>query len=122
MDVTSNTTQDPTMYTGNVQTKPRPGNLLKMKNAGAASADQIDKTSEDFEAQFISQMVGTMFNTVEEDTMTGGGQGGEMYKSFLADEYGKIIAKAGGIGISDQVKKELLRLQEAENHEPAGAK
>jgi hypothetical protein len=28
------------------------------------------------------------------------------------NEYGKSMAKAGGIGIAEQVKKELLKLQE----------
>jgi Rod binding domain-containing protein len=44
--------------------------------------------------------------------MFGGGKGEEMYRSLLVEEYGKTIAKAGGVGIADQVKAEMLKLQE----------
>jgi hypothetical protein len=31
----------------------------------------------------------------------------------LVEEYGKSIARAGGIGLSDTIQREILRLQEA---------
>jgi Rod binding domain-containing protein len=59
----------------------------------------IDSTAKDFEAVFLTSYFGK-------------GSAGEIYKSFLMNEYGKSVANAGGIGIADTVKQELLRLQE----------
>ena len=42
-----------------------------------------------------------------------GGEGENIFKSFLLQEYGKQVAKAGGIGVSAMVQKQLLQLQEA---------
>ena len=55
-----------------------------------------------------------MFSTIEQGDgpLGGGGTGGETWRSFLTDEYAKEIAKSGGIGIADQVQRELLTLQE----------
>lgn len=123
MDIANTTQQDADMFTGTIN-KPQSRPNIKGKLAGydAHNMERIDKTSEDFEAQFVSQMVSTMFSTEEEDKFTGGGSGEQMYKSFLSEEYGKIITKSGGIGVSAQVKQELLRLQEAENHPDVIAK
>jgi Rod binding domain-containing protein len=35
-----------------------------------------------------------------------------MFKSLLLQEYGKQVAKHGGVGVSDMVQKQLLLLQE----------
>jgi peptidoglycan hydrolase FlgJ len=36
-----------------------------------------------------------------------------MWKGLLVEEYAKEMVAAGGIGIADQVRAELLRIQEA---------
>ena len=85
----------------------------KMRGAQRGmSNEKIDQTAEEFEAQFISQMLENMFSTVETNPVLGGGEGEDMYRSLLVDEYGKLLARAGGMGVADHVKRELLRLQE----------
>ncbi|HRQ61624.1 MAG TPA: rod-binding protein [Alphaproteobacteria bacterium] len=42
----------------------------------------------------------------------GGGKGEEVFKSLLLQEYGKLTAKTGKIGIADAVQNELIKLQE----------
>ncbi len=71
----------------------------------------VKEVSEELEAQFISQLMGFMFNTVEVDPLFGGGFSEETMRSLMVDEYGKIIARSGGIGIAEQVQKSLLGLQ-----------
>ena len=44
--------------------------------------------------------------------MFGGGQAGDMYRSMLNEEYGRAIAKSGGIGVADQVMQQILKMQE----------
>jgi Rod binding domain-containing protein len=77
----------------------------------AGSAD-IAKVARDFEAMFLSQMFQCMFEGVKADTTFGGGNAENMYRSMMIDEYGKQVAKRGGIGIADQVSRTLLAAQE----------
>lgn len=77
-----------------------------------ASLDKMRQKAEDFEAVFLSQMLKPMFEGIKSDEMFGGGNGEDMWKSQLVNEYGKTIAKSGGIGIADAVLGEMLRMQE----------
>ncbi len=78
-----------------------------------ARLQKIDETAKEFESVFLSQMLQHMFAGVEEaDDWFGGGHGEEMFKSLLIDEYGKLMAKAGGIGVADHIRQEMLNLQE----------
>lgn len=77
--------------------------------AGAAS--KIDASAQDFEAVFITQMIQQMFTGMGDEGPLGDGDAGSAYRSMLADEYGKNIAAAGGIGIADHVRRELIALQ-----------
>jgi len=74
--------------------------------------EDIDAAAKDFEAVFITQMIQQLFSEVEVDPLFGGGKGEEVFKTFLFDEYGKTLSQAGGIGIAENVKRELLRTQE----------
>jgi flagellar protein FlgJ len=68
--------------------------------------------AQDFEAFFVTHSFEDMFADMSSDPLFGGGEGEEMFKSLLLQEYGKQVAKAGGIGVSDMVQKQLLQLQE----------
>ena len=78
------------------------------------SPEKIDAAANEFEAQFISQMLENMFATSPVNEELGGGEGEEMFRSLMVDEYGKLIARSGGIGVADHVKRELIKLQEVE--------
>jgi len=85
--------------------------------AGAAGAPRMEnaklrKVADDFETQFLGQMLAPMFETVETDPVFGGGHGEEMFRSLLVNEYGKQMTQRGGFGIADAVYRELLRAQE----------
>lgn len=77
-----------------------------------ADLNKLRDTAQDFEAVFLSQMLKPMFEGIETDGMFGGGQGEEMWRSLMVDEYGKSIAKQGGIGIADAVMRTMLEMQE----------
>ncbi len=85
------------------------GNVTNAKDA------KIDKAAQDFEAVYISQMLTHMWSGVETNEMFGGGHAEEIYRSLLIDEYGKVIAKQGGLGLTDQVRAEMIALQEKQN-------
>ena len=77
------------------------------------ASDDVRRAAEEFEAVFIAQMMAPMFEGLETDELFGGGPGEDIYRSVLIEEYGKSIARAGGIGLSDAIQREILRLQEA---------
>lgn len=74
---------------------------------------EIDEAAKEFEAVFLTEMLKPMFEGLEPDPSFGGGKGEEIFQSFMLEEYGKTMAEAGGIGIADYVRDELLRIQEA---------
>ena len=71
-----------------------------------------DRTAREFEAMFLSEMLQPVFSGVKSG-MFGGGHGEDTYKAMLVDEYGKTMAKAGGVGIAKMVYDQILKLQEA---------
>jgi flagellar protein FlgJ len=90
-------------------------NAQRAKLAGkSVSPERMDEVAREFEAQFISQMLESMFAGIETEGPLGGGEAEGTYRSMLTTEYGKLISRAGGIGVADHVKREMLRLQEVE--------
>ena len=86
-----------------------PPQLGKVDNAASA-----EKTAQEFEAFFLGQMLQPMFEGLGAEAPFGGGHAEKIWRTMMVDEMGKAMAKAGGIGIADQVQREILRLQEAE--------
>ena len=72
---------------------------------------EIQKTAKQFEAAFISQMLGAMFQDMEPAAPFGGGPGEAAFKSFLMEAIGQQMAQAGGLGLADELTREMLRLQ-----------
>lgn len=79
--------------------------------APAAKKDRRDvKAARDFEAFFLSQSFGQMFSGVgETDPMFGGGREEKIWRSFLADEYGRLFAEKGGVGIADRILSSVIK-------------
>lgn len=73
--------------------------------------ERIDKTAQDFEAVFITEMLKPMMNMVKVDDTFGGGKGEEVFRDFTTNEYGKQLAANGGFGIAQHVKEQLIRMQ-----------
>jgi Rod binding domain-containing protein len=80
--------------------------------AATTNAEVAAKTSKEFESVFISQFLGSMFQGISTDGPTGGGQGEEMFRSLMIDQYGKSIEQRGGFGLATAVQRQLLKHQE----------
>ena len=89
----------------------RPSEGIPMGGTPAKAA-AVKKAAKDFEAMFMSSMLESMTAGVKPDKMFGGGQGEQMYRSMLNQEYGKAIASTGSIGIADAIEREMLKMQE----------
>ena len=87
--------------------------LLPTPAQPATPAQQAARRSaEDFESVFLAQFAEILFSGVKSDGPFGGGPAEDMFKSLLAGEYGKTMARSGGIGIADSVYREILKSQE----------
>jgi Rod binding domain-containing protein len=82
-----------------------------MSAAALAKRGEIKDTAEKFEGQFLSIMLQQMFAGVETAAPFGGGDGEKMFRSFMTEAMGKQMAKSGGIGLADDVAREMLKLQ-----------
>ena len=85
---------------------------LAAKPQATPMAARAEKAAKDYESVFISQMLGAMFSGIKSDGITGGGQGEEMFRSLMVDQFSKSIVQRGGFGIADHMKAELLKHQQ----------
>jgi len=95
-----------TMAPSTQATSPSP-----MSPEEAQKRKEIAATAKEFEASFLSVMVGQMFSGVNSPAMFGGGAGEDAFKSFMSDAMAKQMAKSGGLGLSGAVQTEMLKLQ-----------
>jgi len=71
----------------------------------------IAKAAKDFEASFLSVMLGEMFKDVNTKGSFNGGAGEEAFKSFMSDAMARQVVRSGGVGLAATVQKEMLKLQ-----------
>ncbi len=69
-------------------------------------------TAQDFEAVFLNSMFAQMTSGIKGDGPFGDTPGTGVWRSMLTEQYSKSFAKAGGIGIADDVYRTLI-LQQA---------
>lgn len=84
--------------------------------------EKIEAAAQEFEAVFLHEMMKPMFEGLSTEAPFGGGKGEEIFRGMLLQEYGKMLAKTGSVGVSDQVKSELIKIQEAQSHVSSNTK
>jgi flagellar protein FlgJ len=89
--------------------------LTPMPNAPVPSAKDTKGAAKEFEGMFLSEMLSHMFDGLEVDDQFGGGHGEKMFRGMLVNQYGKMIANGKGIGLSDQIQKTMLEIQQKMN-------
>ena len=68
--------------------------------------------AQDFEAMFLNSMFSQMTSGIKGDGPFGDTPGTGVWRSMLTEQYSKSFAKAGGVGISNDVFRTLI-LQQA---------
>ena len=68
-------------------------------------------TAQDFEGMFINSMFSQMTSGLQGEGPFGSTTGTGVWRSMLTEQYSKSFAKAGGIGISKDVYRELIMQQ-----------
>jgi Rod binding domain-containing protein len=90
---------------------PRGAPLPLQTGAGLGGRDELRHAAEEFEAVFLSEMLGPMFDGIDTEGLGGGGMGEEIFRPMLVERYAEAIARAGGVGVADSVLRELIRMQ-----------
>ena len=92
----------------------RPTPELRQGNA-AATGDvaAMRKAAMDFEAMALGAMLQPMFEATSRGSFFGGGGKGEAaWAPMLVNEYARVTAASGGLGIGDMVFRHMLAAQE----------
>ena len=84
-----------------------------IKTPTAAAKVRAKAAAQNFESVFLNSMFQQMFTDIGGEGPFGGSGATGVWRSMLTDQYARTFAKAGGIGIADQVYKTLLAQQEA---------
>ena len=77
-----------------------------------ADATKAAAAAKEYESVFISQFLGSMFSGIKTDGITGGGQGEEMFRSMMTEQYAKGLTARGGFGLASKMQAELLKHQQ----------
>ena len=79
---------------------------------------RAQETAQDFEAMFVAEMLKPMFEGISTEAPFGGCKGEEIFRGMLLQEYGKVLAHSGSIGLTDQIKQQIIALQEQADQQP----
>ena len=74
--------------------------------------DRLKEKAVELEGVFLNTLVSEMFKGLETDSMFGGGYAEETWRGMMAEQYAELMAKAGGIGMADQMVAALLEQQQ----------
>jgi flagellar protein FlgJ len=89
---------------------------LQLADALTKVSPQVQKKAkaqaQDFEAMFLNSMFSQMTSGIKGEGPFGDTPGTGVWRSMLTEEYSKSFAKAGGVGISNDVYRTLI-LQQA---------
>ena len=83
-----------------------------LTKVSAQAQTKAKATATDFEAMFLNSMFSQMTSGIKGEGPFGDTPGTGVWRSMLTDQYSKSFAKAGGVGISNDVYRTLI-LQQA---------
>ena len=79
-----------------------------------AKLGHLSQQAQELEGIFINTLMKEMFASLKTDSSSmGGGFAEETWRGMQAEQLSDGIAKAGGVGIADQLMSSLLAMQEA---------
>ena len=82
-----------------------------LKKGSPQAQAKAKSTATDFEAMFLNSMFSQMTSGVKGEGPFGDTPGTGVWRSMLTEQYSKSFAKAGGVGISNDVYRTLIMQQ-----------
>ena len=76
-------------------------------------AEKLRAQATELEGVFLNTLVSEMFSNIKTDGDFGGGFGEQTWRSMQSEQLSGEIARAGGIGLADQMLGDMLKLQGA---------
>lgn len=70
---------------------------------------RVREVAQEFEAMILSQMLASMRRVPGAGKPTLGGRGQDLYRQMMDDELGKVLARGGGLGLTDTLVRDLIR-------------
>ena len=80
------------------------------------SEEDALKAAKSFEEVFVNNFLKNIFKEVDTNPYGENSNADNIYQDFLIDEYSKQIVSSGGVGIADQVYKQLTQVQGVQSH------
>lgn len=78
-----------------------------------SSEAEAFKAAQEFESVFLAQLITSMMGESTKSEFNGGA-GEDAFQGILHEEYARVFAKSGGIGLAEPLAREILRMQEGE--------
>jgi Rod binding domain-containing protein len=82
-----------------------------LKKVSPQQQTKAQATATDFEAMFLNSMFSQMTSGLKGEGPFGDTQGTGVWRSMLTEQFSKQFAKAGGVGISNEVYRTLILTQ-----------
>lgn len=70
--------------------------------------ERLKRACEDFESIFVDFMLQQMRQTVPQNDLLGGGKAEQLYTSMMDSELAKSISRQRGLGLADQMYRQLM--------------
>lgn len=86
--------------------------LERANSASPHANSPAYKQAQELEAVFLNTLVSQMVSSVKSENGFGGGHAEETWRGMQSEMFSKQIAEAGGIGLADQIMRDLLDAQE----------
>ncbi len=86
-----------------------PGIMLTAKAQELSSSQkELKDTAEQFESLFIQQLLTQMRKTVPDSDLFGDRKAEKLFESMLDEQLSIAMARAGGIGLSDIIYRQMV--------------
>ena len=92
-------------------TGPARAAVAAAQKQGPQDLAAAEEAAQAFESVFLAKMLEGMSTGLSGSVMSGG-QAEDTWRSFMNDEYAKLVSRSGGVGVADAVLKAMLDAQE----------
>ena len=82
-----------------------------LKKVSPQAQAKAKSTATDFEGMFLNSMFSEMTSGLKGEGPFGSTQGTGVWRSMLTEQYSKMFAQAGGVGIASEVYRTLIMQQ-----------